>query len=168
MAAQDGGGSPQTGRARVLDFLERAGWSAGQAFFSVLLAGDVASAAGLPWGYALSVAAGAALTSLVLTGIQYLTGLQQRLSSIENLVAFYWADLVVRLGKTFAVSLVGSFAADVPFDVVAFDWPTALNVAAVTTLTALGKGLLARGSGASGALPTPSTLPTPTYLTAIA
>ncbi len=72
---------------------------------------------------------------MLLTGLQYLT-------KTTNLS--FWPDVVVRLGKTFLASLLASIAAAGVFNVVEFDWTTALNVAFVTTLTALGKGLLAR------------------------
>ncbi len=57
-------------------------------------------------------------------------------------------------GQDVPGSLAGSFAAAHPFNIVTFNWTTALNLAALATLTALGKGLLARGSA-----PAPSTSP---------
>jgi hypothetical protein len=137
-------------RAVLLDLLERAGWSAGQAFFATLLAGGTTITVGnLPWMYALTLAVSAAVSSVVLTIVQYLTKLQ-------NLP--FWQDLVARLAKTFLSSLAGSFAAGV-FDVTTFDWSTALNVAAVTTLAAFGKGMLAR----EAVVPAPTTTaPEPT------
>ena len=156
--------------AKVADFLERAGWSAGQVFFATLVAGGSATTVvGLPWKYALILAGGAALTSLVLTAVQYLT---------KQTDLHFWPDLLVRLAKTFLGSLAGSFAAAHPFDILTFSWTTALNVAAIATLTALGKGLLAGGSKDATTPPTagadppvgrnPSTLPTATYHAAIA
>ena len=96
-------------RLILADFLERAGWSAGQVFFAALLAGGTAVAvANLPWKYASVLALGTAVASVVLTAIQYL-------AKATNLP--FWTDLLVRLGKTFLVSLAGSFAAAHPFDV---------------------------------------------------
>lgn len=125
----------------LLDFVERAGWSAGQVFFATLLAGGTTvSVANLPWAYALTVSASAAVASVLLTALQYLT----RTTNLS-----FWPDVAVRLGKTFLASLLASVAAAEVFNVITFDWTTALNVAFVTTLTALGKGLLAREKPAS-------------------
>jgi len=179
-------------RAVVLDFLERAGWSAGEIFFATLLAGGTAlSVANLPWKYSLTVALSAAVSSIVLTALQYLAK-QTNLS--------FWPDLLVRLVKTFLGSLSASFAAAKIFDVTMFHWSAALNVAVLATLAALGKGLLARqpaalappaapattgGAAPAGTAPVgtapagtaaaevpaaqanPSTLPTHTYVEAI-
>ncbi|HEY2793566.1 MAG TPA: hypothetical protein VGJ28_14475 [Micromonosporaceae bacterium] len=154
-------------KAVLLDFLERAGWSAGQVFLATLLAGG-SSIAGLPWKYASILAAGAAVSSIVLTAVQYL-------GHFTNLP--FWPDLLVRLAKTFLGSLAASFSASKVFDVTAFHWSAALNVAALATLSALGKGLLARGAAVVPGLATlaaatsagsnPSTLPPTTYLHAI-
>jgi hypothetical protein len=151
-------------KAVLSDFLERAGWSAGQVFVATLLAGGAASSVtGLPWKYSLTLAASAAVSSIVLTGIQYLT----RLTALS-----FWPDLLVRLAKTFLGSLAASFAAGV-FDVITFHWGSALDVAVLATLGALAKGLLARGpvgsapAAAAGVAPaptpSPSTLPAVTY-----
>lgn len=150
-------------RAIALDFLERAGWSAGQVFFATLLAGGAAiSATGLPWKYAGTLAIGAAVSSLVLTAVQYLGNIgRDRATNLG-----FWPDTVVRLAKTFLASLGASFAADV-FNVFTFDWTTALNVAFVATIGALGKGLLAREPKSATRGPSPSTLPTATYATAV-
>ena len=173
-------------RAVLLDFLERAGWSAGEIFFATLLAGGTSvSVLNLPWKYSLTLALSAAVSSIVLTAIQYLTK-QTNLS--------FWPDLLVRLGKTFLGSLSASFAAAKIFDVTTFHWTAAINVAVLATLAALGKGLLARQPGplppaapaaADGTTPAgtapagtaaaqvpaaqanPSTLPTQTYVDAI-
>jgi hypothetical protein len=180
-------------RAVLLDFLERAGWSAGQVFFATVVAGSTQSAAiGLPWKTASLLALGAAVSSVVLTAVQYL-------GRFTNLS--FWPDLLVRLGKTFLGSLGASFAAADVFDVTRFHWTAALNVAFLATLSALGKGLLARGAAvlpaeitgvhphptADGAKPaggdqvavgrvpqqmvrdlsSPSTLPTNTYRSAV-
>src|SRR5689334_25126059 len=122
-------------KAVLLDFLERAGWSAGQVFFATLLAGG-SSMSNLPWKYSSTLAISAGVSSIVLTAIQYLT----RTTDLS-----FWPDLVVRLGKTFLSSLAGSIVATGVFDITKFNWTTALNVAILATLTALGKGLLARG-----------------------
>jgi hypothetical protein len=156
--------------AVVLDFVERAGWSAGQVFFATLLSGGAAVAVGnLPWRYALTIGGSAAVASVVLTAIQYL-------AKATDLP--YWADVVVRLAKTFLGSLAASFAATQVFNVTTFHWTAALNVAALATLTALGKGLLARGQSTTApavagqaAVPaprtSPSTLTMGTYLQAV-
>ena len=155
-------------RAVLLDFLERAGWSAGQVFFATLLAGGTSvSVANLPWKYASTLAISAAVASAVLTAAQYA-------ARITNLS--FWPDMIVRLVKTFLATLAASMAAGV-FDVTKFNWTTALNIAFVATLTALGKGLLAREpvaavpAAAPGAGPvvqtSPSTLPIGTYVHAV-
>lgn len=154
-------------RAVLLDLLERAGWSAGQVFVATLLAGGAATTAGnLPWKYALTLALSAAVSSAILTVIQYAS---------HTTELGFWPDVIVRLGKTFLASLAASIAAASVFDVTAFDWTAALNVAFLATLSALGKGLLARGNpnpppGAATPVPaqsSPSTLPTATYAEAI-
>jgi hypothetical protein len=151
-------------RVVLLDFLERAGWSAGEVFFATLLAGGptVAVAVTLPWKYSLTLAVGAAVSSMVLTALQYLG----RLTDLS-----FWPDLLVRLVKTFLGSLAASFAAGV-FDVTTYHWTTALNVAALATLSALGKGLLARQQQtttdpATTIRPSPSTLTAHTYTAAV-
>ncbi len=165
--------------AVMLDFLERAGWSAGQVFFATLLAGGTAAnVGGLPWKYALVLALGAGVSSIVLTVIQYLT----RLTNLS-----FWPDLLVRLAKTFLGSLAASWSAASVFDITKFGWVAALNVAALATVSALAKGLLARGqtiisteagpvagevaAKVAAAIPTqrtsPSTLPISTYLQAV-
>lgn len=147
-----------------LDFAERAGWSAGQVFFATLLAGGtVVSVADLPWAYAFTVSASAALASVLLTALQYL-------GRVTNLS--FWPDVLVRLSKTFIASLLASITAAGVFNAIEFDWTTALNVAFVTTLTALGKGLLARekspvgGPESTGAPASPSTLSPDVYRSA--
>jgi len=139
-----------TSRAKAvfLDFFERAGWSAGQVFFATIVAGGAVTVVnGVPWKTALTAALGAGVSSVVLTALQYL-GRATNLS--------FWPDLIVRLGKTFLGSLAASFSAGKVLDVTTFHWSAALNVAALATLSALGKGLLARGAaiievGAPGA-----------------
>jgi hypothetical protein len=175
-------------KAVLLDFLERAGWSAGQVFFATVVAGSSSAAAiGLPWKTAIALAVGAAVSSVVLTAVQYL-------GRFTNLP--FWPDLLVRLAKTFLGSLGASLSAGKVLDVTSFHWTAALNVAALATIAALGKGLLARGvavvpavaaDGADSEVATgtakiavgrvprqavaayssPSTLPTATYLDAI-
>jgi len=126
-------------KSRILDYLERAGWTAGQQFFAVLLAtgaaGAVAGVADLPWKLATSMAVGAAIISLVTTAVQYAAG---------QTGGGFWKDLGWRLGKTFLASLGASFGADKAFNVLEFDWTGALDLAVLATLGALGKGLLAR------------------------
>ncbi|HEV2781539.1 MAG TPA: hypothetical protein VGX25_19320 [Actinophytocola sp.] len=158
-------------RPVVLDFLERAGWSAGQVFFATLLAGGAVSVTNLPWKYASVLALSAGVASLVLTLGQYLADLHP--SPNLPAPAVFWIDLGLRLVKTFLATLAGAFVAAEPFDVTTFDWPAALNLAALAVLAALAKGLLARGSDSgmpAQAAPrmTPSTLPTRTYLEAVA
>jgi hypothetical protein len=160
-------------KAVVLDFGERAGWSAGQVFFATLLTGGAAVAVGdLPWKYSLTLAGSAAVASVVLTAIQYLS---------KKTDLPFWADLLVRAAKTFLGSLGASILAEKVFDVTTFHWTAALNLAAVATIAAIGKGYLASsqpatasgGTTAAGqpAVPTqrtgPSTLTTGTYLRAI-
>jgi hypothetical protein len=145
-------------RAVLLDLLERAGWSAGQVFFATLLAGGTAvTASNLPWKYSATLALSAGFASIVLTVLQYLG----RATDLP-----FWPDLVVRLAKTFLASLGGSIVATGVFDVSKFDWTTAFNVALLATITALGKGLLARTQTGAGKA-TPSTLPESTYENAV-
>ncbi len=172
-APEPGQAQPHTGSVRpavVLDFLERAGWSAGEVFFATLLAGGLPTGdvIGLPWKYSLVLALGAAVSSVLLTLGQYVAKLTD-LSGLNPPWLRFWADLAIRLVKTFVASVVGSVVAAHPFDIVTFNWTSALNVAVLAVLAALGKCLLARGAGgtSAGAVPTPSTLPTPTYLAAV-
>lgn len=133
-------------RLVIWDFVERAGWSAGQQLVSVLLAAGTAGAVlELPWALAAAMAGGAAVASVVTTAIQYL-------SKLTNLS--FWPDLLIRLTKTFLASLAGSFGADA-FNVLIFNWSEALGIAVLATLGALGKGMLARQEGPGN---TPSTL----------
>ena len=72
---------------------------------------------------------------------------------------------MARLAKTFVASFFGALGADKAFNVFDgnLDLAAAANLAAVTTVLALGKGVLARGAvGAAGAA-TPSTLSNETY-----
>jgi hypothetical protein len=164
-------------KAVVLDFIERAGWSAAQVFYATLTAGGVGGVViGLPWKHALILALSAAVSSVVLTVVQYLA----RFTDLS-----FWPDVLLRLAKTFAGSIAAEFAAAKVFDVMTFNWTNALNIAALATLGALGKSLLARGPHVSpsvavdpnakavgrAVVPTqranPSTLAEGTYLTAV-
>ena len=138
--------------AIVADFLERAGWSAGEQFFAVLLTTSTVTVAGLPWASATVTAVGAAVISLLTTLVEYLVPPLRR--------ANYWTELALRLGKTFISSLFGAMAAQAAFGFLHLSWTTALNLAAVATLGALGKGLLARNSVGA---PNASTLSAATY-----
>jgi hypothetical protein len=145
--------------AILMDFVERAAWTAGQAFLAVLLAtGGPVSGVDLPWGLALTMAGGAALGSLITTGIQYLT----RLTNLS-----FWPDLFIRLAKTFLSSLLGSIGAGA-FNILTFDWSSALDLALITTLASLGKGLLSRQpDGNQGDEMNPSTLHPKLYALAV-
>ncbi|TDO35188.1 hypothetical protein EV643_12474 [Kribbella sp. VKM Ac-2527] len=162
-------------RAVLLDLLERSGWSAGQVFFATLLAGGTTVAVtGLPWKYASTLAISAAVSSLVLTALQYLV----RWTDLK-----FWPDTLARLAKTFLASVAASVAADKVFDITSFDWGTAFDVAFLATISSLGKGLLAREQAQPAPPPpatdgavtavaadlrtTPSTLPTQTYVEAV-
>ncbi|GLY06802.1 MULTISPECIES: holin [Actinoplanes] len=148
-------------RAVLLDFVERAGWSAGQVFFATLLAGGAGPVGELPWRLSLTCAFGAFVSSLALTAVQYAT----RLTDLA-----FWPDLVARLVKTFLGSLSATMLAGA-FDVFTFDWGAAFNVAFLATVASFGKGLLAREpAAANGQVPaaaSPSTLPTGTYREAV-
>jgi hypothetical protein len=123
-------------KAVLLDFLERAGWSAGQVFLATLLAGGTAGSVGtLPWKYALTLAVSAAVASIILTALQYV-------GKWTDLT--FWQDLLARLAKTFLSSLSGSIVASGVFDITRFSWTVAFNVAFIATIGGLAKGLLAR------------------------
>jgi hypothetical protein len=139
----------------VLDFVERAGWTAGQQFFAILLTtSTVSSTVGLPWKLALATAAGAAIVSLITTALLYLAKVKD---------TNYLVDLLVRLAKTFLSSFLGFVGASA-FDFLNFDWGSALNVALVATMSAFAKGLLARGP--AGGNNNPSTLSAAHYAAA--
>jgi hypothetical protein len=141
-------------RPIIADFVERAGWTAGQQFFAVLLStSSVSGLVDLPWQLAAVSSLGAAVASVLTTFLQYLA----RLTDLG-----FWTDQVVRLAKTFVASLLGSVSADLA-GILAFDWASAIDLAAVTTLSAFAKGLLARQQTAEGAQPSPSTLTATTY-----
>ena len=141
----------------LADFVERAGWTAGQQFFAVLLAtSSVSSVVGvvdLPWQLAAVSSLGAAVASVLTTAIQYLA----RLTDLG-----FWTDQLVRLAKTFLASLLGSVSADLS-GILSFDWASAIDLAIVTTLSAFAKGLLARQQTEEGTRPSPSTLTATTY-----
>jgi hypothetical protein len=137
---------------RLSDLVERAGWTAGQQFLAVLLTTSaVGSGVSLPWKLALATAAGAAIVSVLTTFVLYLT---------NQTGHGFWGDLGYRLAKTFLASLVASMGA-AAFNVMTFHWGSALDLALVATLSALGKGLLARGPDPASA--NPSTLPGTAY-----
>lgn len=139
--------------AILADFLERAGWSAGEQFLAVLFTTSTAvTLAGLPWAAASVMAVGAAIISILTTTVEY--------ASKPVKQANYWAELALRLVKTFASSLLGAMTAEAVFNFLNFGWIAALNLAAVATIAALGKGLLARNSTGT---PNASTLPYKTY-----
>jgi len=139
-------------KSRILDALERAGWSAGQTLVVVLLtSGTVIDIQHLNWGFALGTAVGAFLVSVLATFLMYLSQLPQ---------GSFWVDLGFRLVRTFVAALIGAIGAEY-FDAFTFDWNAALNIAVLATLGALGKGLLARQESDGGN--NPSTLPPVTY-----
>jgi hypothetical protein len=136
------------------DFLERALWTAGQQFFAVLLITDPRSGfVDLPWKVALATALGAAIVSVLTTFLQYLPQMRKRVGQS------FLVDLGLRLVKTFVSSFLATVGA-MQFNVLTFDWSSALNLAAVATVTALGKGFLAAGPGAQN---NPSTLQGASY-----
>ena len=59
----------------------------------------------------------------------------------------YVKDLFERVLMTFAQTLAGLALADQPFNLLSFDWNTALAVSASASLLALLKGVLARSTG---------------------
>jgi hypothetical protein len=137
---------------KLSDLVERAGWTAGQQFLAVLLTTSAASSVvSLPWKLALATSAGAAIVSVLTTFVLYLT---------KQTGHGFWGDLGFRLGKTFLASLLASMGAGA-FNVLSFHWGSALDLALVATLSALGKGLLARGPDRESA--NPSTLPAAAY-----
>jgi hypothetical protein len=141
LAGNDMRGDPMDWVDFGADLLERAGWSAGQVFFSTLLTGGTAvTFANLPWHYALTLALSAGVASAVLTLAQYAA----KLTDLP-----FWADLLARLVKTFLASLAASFAAAHPFDVASFHWSAALNLAGVAVLSCVAKGFLAHSAGAA-------------------
>lgn len=119
---------------KVRDVLERALSSSGQQFLAVVIgAGAFNSITGLPWVPALSTAAGAGLISLLLSAGQVIVGLDK---------LPYAVDLLIRVGKTFAASLLATLGDQQFVDVLHVHWITALNIAAVASFLALVKGLL--------------------------
>lgn len=139
------------------DIFERASWSAGQQFFAILLAtGTVGAVGQLPWWDAWVMALGAFLVSCATTVVQYIG---RRFN--KNPKPSYWKDMALRLVKTFLTSMIASWGVD-KFDVFAFEWAAAFNLAMVATIGALGKGLLARQPATTEG-DNPSTLPPATY-----
>lgn len=131
------------------DFAERAVWTGGQQFFAVLLAtGPTSGFISLPWRIALATAAGAMLVSLLTTALQYIPTLRRRVGRSFGL------DLALRLAKTFVASFLGTVGA-MQFNVLAFDWGNAFDLAVVATASALAKGFLAAGPGIAAS---PSTM----------
>lgn len=59
----------------------------------------------------------------------------------------YVKDLFERVISTFLATLSGLALAAQPFDILSFDWPTALTVSASAALLSLLKGVVARGTG---------------------
>jgi hypothetical protein len=151
-------GAPATGAEKrwtaiLADFLERAGWSAGEQFLAVLISGTaVTSFVGLPWAAASVMAVGAAIISILTTAVEYASAPLRHPS--------FWVELTLRLVKTFASSLLGAMAGQAVFNFLHFGWVAALNLAAIATLGALAKGLLARNADGR---PNASTLPVSTY-----
>lgn len=140
------------GAAIAADFLERAGWSAGEQFFAVLFTTSAVTVAALPWASAIVTAVAAAVISLLTTLVEYVVPPARR--------ANYWMELALRLAKTFVASLFGAMSAQAAFGFLHIGWTAALNLAAVATLEALAKGLLARNSAG---VPNASTLSAATY-----
>jgi hypothetical protein len=138
-------------KSRILDGLERAGWSAGQTMVVVLLTSGTVDIHHVNWGLALGTAVGAFVVSGLATVLVYMS---------QHAQGSFWVDLGCRLAKTFVAALIGAIGADY-FDAFTFDWNAALNIALLATLGALGKGLLARQETADGN--NPSTLPAATY-----
>ncbi len=145
--------------AVVADILERAGWTAGQVFCGVLLttsSGPV-GVIELPWRLSLVMASGAAATSVVTSVLLYLA----RLTHLP-----FWGDVGLRLAKTFIAAVAGAYAAGAA-GVLTFHWGGAFDLAVVTTVAAMAKGLLARQASATSTNPTnPSTLPPLVYRSA--
>lgn len=159
----------------LLDYLERAAWTAAQQFFAVLLAttGGTTGArmvVDLPWTFALASAGVAALVSM---GTTFLQRIPAVLAFIECSFA---RDLAARVLKTFVGSLLGSLAAlQLPGDAYGGSfWTTALNLAFITTAQSVAKGFLAQGVGREPgrdgrrSRPNPSTLQESTYRAALA
>ena len=128
---------PPPSRGFLSDLLERAAWTAGQVFFSVLLVTESTGVVDLPWVTAGATALGAAVVSVLTTLVLHIDSLRGRVA--EN----FLVDLLLRLAKTFVSAFLGVVGA-ATFNVLEFDWASALNLAALATLAALGKGFLAR------------------------
>jgi r1t holin len=134
---------PASASDRIKDLLERAVWTAGQQFFTVLLATNPKSGfINLPYKVALATAAGAAFVSALTTLVLYIGDLSKKVSGN------FWLDTCLRLAKTFIASLLATIGA-MQFNVLTFDWSNALDIAVVATLTAAAKCFLAAGPGPS-------------------
>lgn len=118
-------------KEKFLDILERAGWSAAQQFLALILVGGALSFGQVSWIVDLSTAAGAFIVSALLSIGQ--------LSFASPLT--FWPDLIVRIVKTFAASLVGLLGADV-VNVIGINWVADLQIAGFAAFLALVKGLL--------------------------
>lgn len=116
------------------DAFERATWSAGQQFLSVIVvaAAMIKVVTGLPWSIALWTALGAAVASLLLSVVQFSLGAR---------TLPLWVNIGVRVVKTFAASLLAELGASA-INVLTFHWTVALDTAAIATILALGKGAL--------------------------
>ena len=134
------------------DALERAAWSAGQAFFAAIMIGGNLTPENIPWAQSLTLAGLAGIGSIVLTVLE---------SFALGKYKGFWSDMVVRLFKTFIATFTAAIAAERLFTIQDFDWQAALNLAFIAALTALGKGVLAAEPDKDKR--TPSTLPTATY-----
>lgn len=120
------------------DALERAGWSAGQAAFALLIAGGaVTDVVGLPWWAMVVAGITAFVVSFLTTGVQYLF-------SLENLS--FWVDLPVRAAKTFGAVLIAALSVN-GVNLLSLDWKAAINLAGVAALTVVAKSFLARIAG---------------------
>lgn len=130
------------------DIGERALSSAGEQFLVVILAaGSVLSLAGLPWKFALATSAGAFIISALLSIAQF---------SVGGVTVSYWADIAIRVVKTFAASLLATMTAGTDalnnvVDVTTVPWLTALNVSALAAFVTLVKCVLAGTGRATGA-----------------
>lgn len=152
-------------QAKWRDALERAGWTAGQAFFAVLLAdGTINKVSELPL---LSAGVSAVLASLITVAVAFRFPPKDKGGP-----DWIGSDLPTRLAKTFGATFVGVLGVNTLSDLSTVDWDTVLanagpaaQVAIIATIGALGKGVLAKQDVPGAA--TPSTLKPTTYLTAI-
>lgn len=133
---------------KAKDVAERAASAFGEQFLSIVLfwagAGTSATLTGLPWAIALSTSAGAAVVSILLSIVQF--------SIPGGQTPPYWLDLVTRVSKTFAASLLGTLGGGATFDVLHVSWVHALNIAALSAVLSLVKNLLSPNAHLSGSL----------------